>query len=339
MKKRRLRREILFAAVFLLITAIFINFVSDVLRPAHRDYGSTWSAFRAEPRNSLDVIYLGSSYAYCDFNPSLIYESSGLTGYVMAGSEQTLSITYWYLREVLKTQSPSAVVLEGTSLFFAPYQNYTQLNVDLMPFSRNKLGAVFTASEPALRTGLLFDLYFYHNRWKEVGLSDVKKALVPLSRDYLKGHTAIDEVKPGVGLSPAVADREISPEVYASNLTWLSKIFSLCRENGILPIVTFNPTYSQCTQAAYARIGEDIRALDDKVLFCNWSDRFDEIGLVPTRDLYDGGHLNRSGAAVFSAWLGPFLTRDAGLAPRPQTEENAAHWAQSAAWWRGALQR
>ena len=94
MKSRFLRRELPLAAVFLLITALLLNFVSDVLRPAHTDYGSTWSAFRAEPEDSLDVIYLGSSYAYCDFNPSVVYGNSGLTGYVMAGSEQTLTITY-----------------------------------------------------------------------------------------------------------------------------------------------------------------------------------------------------------------------------------------------------
>ena len=48
--------------------------------------------------SSLDVLYLGSSYAYCDINPSLIYAQTGLTGFVLAGSEQPLSITYWYLR-------------------------------------------------------------------------------------------------------------------------------------------------------------------------------------------------------------------------------------------------
>ena len=160
MKSRFLRRELPLAAVFLLITALLLNFAADVLRPAHTDYGSTWSAFRAEPEDSLDVIYLGSSYAYCDFNPSVVYGNSGLTGYVMAGSEQTLSITYWYLKEVFKTQSPSAVVLDATSLFFARFQIYTQLNIDLMPFSPNKLGAIFTAAEPDLRTGLLFDLWF-----------------------------------------------------------------------------------------------------------------------------------------------------------------------------------
>ena len=55
-------------------------------------------------------VFLGSSFAFCDINPSLVYQSSGLTGYVMAGSEQPLSITYWYLREILRTQSPQAVL-------------------------------------------------------------------------------------------------------------------------------------------------------------------------------------------------------------------------------------
>ena len=178
-KRPRRRRELLFAAAFLLVTALLLHFAAAVLRPAQTSYGSTWSAFLAEPEDSLDVIYLGSSFAYCDINPSIVYEHSGLTGYVMGGSEQPLSITYWYLREILRTQSPEAVVLEATSLYFKRYQNYTQTNIVPMPFSLNKLGAVFTAAEPELRLGLLFDLYFYHGRWQELGRADVKKAIFP----------------------------------------------------------------------------------------------------------------------------------------------------------------
>ena len=192
MKRMKRGRECCFALLFLLLTAVLVNFVSDVLRPAQTTYGSTWSAFRAEPRDSLDVIYLGSSFAYCDVNPSVVYDASGLTGYVMAGSEQPLSITYWYLKEIFRTQSPAAVVLEGTSLYFKQYQNYTQQNVSQMPFSLNKLGAIFTASEPEVRGGLLFDLSLYHSRWREAGADDWKKALRPLRRDHYKGHTPME---------------------------------------------------------------------------------------------------------------------------------------------------
>ena len=333
MSRSKIKKELVWAAVFLLLTALMINFLSDVLRPAQTSYGSTWRAFLAEPGDSLDVIYLGSSFTYCDVNPAEVYDSSGLTGFVMAGSEQPLSITYWYLREILKTQSPSAVVLEVTSLYFKPYQNYTQKNVDLMPFSRNKLGAIFTASEPELRQGLLFDLYFYHSRWKEVRPEDVVRALRPTQWDERKGFTAMQGVLDGVGETPDVADREVAPEVYADNLEWLGKILALCREHGIQPILTVHPSYVRCTPEAYARIGQEAEKMDPNVIFCDWSNAFAEIGLVPNRHLYDGSHLNQEGAAIFSAWLGRELTGSFGLTPRPQTPENTAAWQAAAAWW------
>ena len=166
--KRHRWKEPAAALLFLLLSALLVGVLSAALRPARVDYGAVWGPYLAEPEDSLDYLYLGSSYAYCDVDPGTIYAASGLTGYVLAGPEQTLSQTYWYLREALKTQSPSLVVLEASALEFARYQNYTQVNVGYMPFGLNKLGAIFTASEPELRTGLLFDLYFYHSRWKEV---------------------------------------------------------------------------------------------------------------------------------------------------------------------------
>lgn len=110
-------------------------------------------------------------------------------------------------REALRTQSPQAVLIEGTSLFFNTCQNYTQINVGYMPFSLNKLGAIFTASEPELRSGLLFDLYFYHTRWKEVALSGVKRALTPARPDHYKGYTAAG----GHGCRPLCGGPERGP--------------------------------------------------------------------------------------------------------------------------------
>lgn len=334
MKRMKKGRECCFALLFLLLTAVLVNFVSDVLRPAQTTYGSTWSAFRAEPQDSLDVIYLGSSFAYCDVNPSAVYDASGLTGYVMAGSEQPLSITYWYLKEIFRTQSPAAVVLEGTSLYFKQYQNYTQQNVSQMPFSPNKLGAIFTASEPELRGGLLFDLSLYHSRWREAGADDWKKALRPLRRDHYKGHTPMEGKKEGVELVQMEGNRTVSEEDRAANLVWLGRILDLCRQHGVQPIVAFFPSYTRCSAEQYARDAADILALDSGTLVYNWSDCFEQIGLAPEEHLYDGGHLNRAGAERFSAWLGDFLTGEAGVLPRPQRSENTAAWAESTAWWR-----
>ncbi len=332
------RREPLFAAVFLLITALLLQLASAVLRPPHTDYGSTWAAYRREPKNTIDVLYLGSSYAYCDINPALVYEHSGLTGYVMGGSEQTFALTYWYLKEALRTQTPQAVVIEATGLFFQPYQNYTQVNVGYMPFSLNKLGAIFShGTEEDLRLGLLFDLYFYHDRWKELTPGRVVQALTPVGRDDLKGHTAVDKVLEHAGDAPTVADRDISPQVYRQNLADLARVLALCRARGIQAVLTVNPTYTQCTQETYAKAMADVAELDPTVRFYNWSDRFAEVGLDPARHLYDGWHLNQDGAAVFSGWLGTFLKEELGLVPMAQSAGNTAAWTGSVAFWRTRL--
>ena len=46
---------------------------------------------------------------------------------------------------------------------------------------------------------------------------------------------------------------------------------------------------------------------------------------------------NQDGSAVFSAWLGGFLTGELGLTPRIQTAENAAAWQSCVAWWEDYL--
>ena len=333
------RREVCFAALFLLLTALMTVFLSNMLRPVQTSYGSTWSGFQAEPEDSLDVIWLGSSFAYCDVLPAMAYESSGLTGYVMGGSEQTLSISYWYLKEVFRTQSPSAVMIEATSLFFEPYQNYTQVNVSMMPLSLNRLGAIFTAAEPELRTELLFDLSLYHDNWKELDGSDAIRAVRPGLWDERKGFTPMAGSRVTIATEPNVYDRPVSAEDYAANLAWLEKILALCREHGAQAIVAVHPSYTRCTPERYAQIGAEIAAMDPDALFYDWSASFEEIGLDPQVHLYDGGHLNQDGAAVFSAWLGRFLTDEVGLTPRPQTEENVEAWEASAAWWRDYLEQ
>ena len=86
MAKHRTLRRVLAAAAFLLLAGLLLALAGRVLRPAQESYGSTWRAYRAEPEDTMDVLYFGSSYAYCDFDPVEIYRNSGLTGYVMAGS-------------------------------------------------------------------------------------------------------------------------------------------------------------------------------------------------------------------------------------------------------------
>lgn len=323
MKTAYLRR-LLAAVLFLALAAGLLTLAGAVLRPPQVSYGSTWRAYGAEPDHSMDVLYFGSSYAYCDFDPVEIYRQSGLTGYVMAGSEQTMALTYWYLRQALETQTPQAVVIEPTGVFFEKYQNYTQTNVVYMPPSLNKLGAIFTAAQPELRMGLLCDLWFYHSRWKEIDREDVREALSPARTDDRKGFTPVEGTAEELVLTRN--PRPLSDGQYEENLSWLLRSLALCKERGIRAVVLVNPCYSQCSPEQYRRLEEDLTSSAPEAIFVNWADAFDALGLVPEEHLYDGGHLNRYGAAVYAAGVAELLTGELGLTPMEQSADNTAAW-------------
>lgn len=332
-KDRVSRLEWLWCLGFVVLAAVILTLLGNVLRPVRRDYGSTWDTYLAEPKNSIDVLFFGSSYAYCDVNPGVIYDESGLTGYVMAGGEQTMGITYYYLKEALKTQTPSVVVLEGSGLFFQPYEHYTQINVGYMPFGVNKLGATVEFSEPELRTGLLFDLYFYHDRWKTLSKEDLTKALPQRQTDHLKGYTAVERVYVSETGEPVVTRKIPDEALYRKNLETFYRIARICGEKGVDLIVTINPTYGQFSQEIYDRITADVEA-SGNARFVNWANAFAQIGLDPTAHLYDPGHLNREGAAIFSRYMGRYL-REQGYTPRAQGPENENAWRETSKYWEG----
>lgn len=324
-------KDIFLAAAFIAAASALICFAAAVMRPAHNDYGSTWAQYLCEPDDSIDVLFLGSSYAYCDWNPEIMYSAGGLTGYVMAGSEQTPSITYWYLRQALKTQSPQAVVMEGTSFFFEMYQNYTQINLGYMPRGINRARAIFDAAEPDKRLGLFFDLYFYHDRWKELSGEDITKCFTPARADANKGYTRVDKTC-DLSNGPYLREPSADKSAYAKHLDAFSKIAQLCRDENIKLIVTINPTYSRCAPEVYAQLASDLAAIDPEAEFADLSNSFAEIGLDPETDMYDAGHLNFSGACKFSEWMGQFLL-DRGCTPREQSAENRAAWDDGAQYW------
>lgn len=325
-------RKILSAVAFLLILAVTVSLTAAVLRPAHVSYGSTWDVYAKEPQNSMDVLYMGGSAAYGGWNPAVIYAESGLTGYVMAGSMQPASVTYWYLKQALKTQRPQLVMLEGKSLLYGEYTDYMELNIHYMPWGVERVMATVEGAPREDWLNLFFDLYTNHERWKELTPGDFKKVLVPPITSPNKGYTALTGTIP-LGTEPDVEAMPISEEQYKTNLRCFKRIVDLCEEEGIDLIVTINPTYRQFTDAVFDRVERDVLSLSPNIRFVNWANAFAEMGLEPQQHLYDLGHLNIAGAKLFSAYTGAYL-KALGYAPREQTEENRRAWEEAVEYWK-----
>ncbi len=73
---------------------------------------SRWNEFYEQPKNTIDMVFLGSSHSYCTFDPLIVDRGLGKNSYQMGMPLQHLDSTYYTLREILNYQSPKDVVLE-----------------------------------------------------------------------------------------------------------------------------------------------------------------------------------------------------------------------------------
>lgn len=68
--------------------------------------------FYALEEDSLDMVFVGSSHAYCTFDPEIIDTGLKLKSFQMGTPLQHPDTTYYELREIYKTQHPKYVVME-----------------------------------------------------------------------------------------------------------------------------------------------------------------------------------------------------------------------------------
>jgi hypothetical protein len=68
--------------------------------------------FYSMSRNSIDLVFVGSSHSYCSFNPEVFDQVLGINSFQLGMPLQHPDATYYTLREVFNYQRPDLVVME-----------------------------------------------------------------------------------------------------------------------------------------------------------------------------------------------------------------------------------
>ena len=106
----------------ILLVLLFMRLADRVLIPKYY-YNNKWSTtatyhgFYEIKDDTVDVLFLGSSHAACAFNPQVLYNEYGITSYNLGCEQQNLLLSYYWLKEALRSQKPRAVVLDSYILF------------------------------------------------------------------------------------------------------------------------------------------------------------------------------------------------------------------------------
>ena len=110
--------NIIRSAVFLFLLVISLYYINEMLLPKYTLKNNLWpmtssyNQFYQMEEDSVDVLFLGSSVVVNAFSPQEIYDTYGIRSYNLASEEQSIFLSYYWLKEALRYQNPQVVVLD-----------------------------------------------------------------------------------------------------------------------------------------------------------------------------------------------------------------------------------
>lgn len=305
---------------FLLLLALVFQILTIVFTP--KWYG-TWQStrivdgFYQMDRDTVDVALLGSSQTIMGLSAMELYRQYGISAYGCGTEEQPLYATYYWLREILRYQSPSVAVLDINELIHASSEAAYRKAFDYMRWSEVKWEAVSAhcaEDEELSLLGYVFPLVEYHSRWDELQGEDISylcsdKADPCLGFVVPAGTCEIDYK--GIPPRPDKEADPPDPEAYE----YLAKIAGLCREEGIELLLVKTP------RAGWNAAKHNLAAQAAEAFGVPFLD-FNDVEIMETMefdypmDARDGSHLNIYGAEKVGAYLGNYLANHYDLPDR-----------------------
>ena len=301
-----MRRKFIKSLLFLLVLLLLLSGLSCVFLPKNNTAKAGMRnvdaySILAEPENTIDVLFLGDSEAYCAFIPLRLWENAGITSYVCSSVDQKLYETEEFLHTAFEKQNPKIVVLETNVLY-----------------------RVYPSTDPISPTvERLLPIVRYHDRWKSLKLWDFTSLPEYTDVHVEKGYHLI------TGMDPADTEGYMRPmdewePLSRDNLRYLRSIREYCREQGAELILFSSPSPANWTVRRHNTVSDLARELE--VTFLDGNRMPEEIPIDWNRDTPDrGDHLNYYGACKVTDFFTGLLT-ETNLFPDKRQDPAYSDW-------------
>lgn len=267
------------------------------------------------------------------FSPQELYNQYGITSYNLGTTQQSMLVSYYWLKEALRFQSPKAIVIDVKELF--PYKDDVPLNadeasirkaMDYMKWSSVKKEAVddiCRIDETQDKISYYFPLFRFHTRWKNLKEDDFSyNAMV--DRGELKGYNVLSTSAGGEFEPYEEGSSQESEEMFARMCDYMDRIVQLCEEKQIALLLVNTPYRDGSIEKHNA-----VKAYADQHQlpfydFCAKKD-YQAAGLNFAVDNADSKHANLWGAIKMTDYIGKILSEEYQIAARQD-----AQWDQTA---------
>lgn len=303
--RKKLIRAILFPAILCLLLAPASLLVLPKNNTAeagtlHPDADGILS----QKKDSIDVLFLGDSLAYCGFMPLELWDTYGIPSFVCSSLAQKAFETEELLEQALTCQTPKVVVLDVNVLYWTCKQ-------DAAAFY--ELGA----EVPVFR---------YHDRWKSLTAADFFSLPHYTAESPNRGYF----MKTGTEYSPHDDYMEVRKgrgKPGHGSLRYLRQMAELCARKDIQLVLCSVPSAANWNRSRHEAIEKIAEDLGVPYVDGNLAD----IGIDWHTDTPDGGdHMNPKGAAKVTAWIGAYLRQTYAL-PDRREDPSYENWTRDAA--------
>ncbi len=297
------------AVCFAMLLFGVLSYVCYVLTPKH-DYGicSMLNLYR-QPRNSVDVLAVGTSIAYAGVNTNVLWSEYGIASYNLCSAEQPFWISFYMLREALKMQRPKVIVLDAKPAIY-PNDYTARGRIILSTYGilspENRLGAIAACVErPRDALPFILALPQIHSNYKTVTTRDLvfppdnggrgRKWKGYIEEDAVEHHSR-----------PSLAWSSVRRSMNAREEEYVRKIFELANAEGIPLLLVGMPNPDYANDHLYFNSLWSIAA-EYGIEGINYNEPSLRYGLRYSSDFADWQHLNVKGSMTFSRRLGEDL--------------------------------
>lgn len=358
-------RKLMRAICFCLLFVILFVFLSGAFIPRT---GTTEDgmesriskAYRGEPRDSIDTVFIGNSDIYRAISPVDLFHQTGITSAIAGRPNKQLSEVPGDIRDILRYQNPKTIVLETDCMFSGTNPGFKKgispleaeaakvdvagqapskaTNADVASQAPSKATNapqqnIFDKCKALLQEGdsaflaalnYKFPLVKYHNNWKHLKLTTF---LQPRGKYHFsnKGMAYANTVKAyPFGNEYMQLSGGKHAMLSEEKLDQFQKIYDLCDRNGIRLVLLTVPSANTWNKGKSDTVKQLAKKYD--LTYYDYNRQL-PAGFNWVTDSKDGGnHLNYAGASAVTKDLAKKLTDDLTMNPTSLTKEQKQQW-------------
>lgn len=358
-------RKLMRAICFCLLFVILFIFLSGAFIPRT---GTTEDgmesriskAYRGEPRDSIDTVFIGNSDIYRAISPVDLFHQTGITSAIAGRPNKQLSEVPGDIRDILRYQNPKTIVLETDCMFSGTNPGFKKgispleaeaAKVDVAGQAPSKATDadvagqapskatnasqqnIFDKCKALLQEGdsaflaalnYKFPLVKYHDNWKHLKLTTF---LQPREKYHFsnKGMAYANTVKAyPFGNEYMQLSGGKHAMLSEEKLDQFQKIYDLCDRNGIRLVLLTVPSANTWNKGKSDTVKQLAKKYD--LTYYDYNRQL-PAGFNWVTDSKDGGnHLNYAGASAVTKDLAKKLTDDLTMNPTSLTKEQKQQW-------------